>query len=988
MLSSLLIGVLFQSVAVFDEPDFPNSGASGPLLDIPQARVAKSTEDLAQLLQEVNVLAWRHGANFPAESWPDLIHFLEGGGSLLHLSGEPFTHAVVGAPGARVVQPRSVSMLKELRLNQSVRVDMSGARLEYKRVHGLPAPTLAKDSWVSILEPRFSDTRDFADEDGAPGARDAILRPLAFLYNPTDEPNFPSATASFAIDRLRGRFAGGRWVFHLLDTPPSAEELTYLLQEASRKPVDLRVNPTFGCFHEGERPSVNLRIHRPLAEDLQELKVFLVVTRPDGSQLRTEHELQVGRHASELVALDVGQAPGLYRVVAFAQDYPAFETGFWIMDRELFASGDQLSMGSWSLLRNGQPEPVIGTTVMSGSVHRKFLFEPNAAEWSDTFAELASIDINLVRTGVWSGYKKISLDPNVVDEGFLRALEAYYLSARSHGLPVLFTFFSFMPEAFGGSSPYFDPRSIEGGRAYVAAIARRFSGAKEILWDLINEPSFANPDKLWQCRPNGDRFEHAAFTKWLRERYSGSPDGRTWQEVVRARWRLLPDEAIGIPTEDDFAERHVMESHRPYRAKEYVHFAQDAFRDWALAMSTAIRDSGSSAPITVGQDEGGLLERPSPLFHHDAVDFTSIHTWWFNDSLLWDGFMAKAPGKPMLVSESGIMQREYLSGEVLRTPQQAANLLERKIASAFASGAFGLVQWCYQVNPYMASDNEVGIGIRRVDGSYKPELDVLRRWAGFFARNRAALAEYREPKLVLVLPSSDLYGPRSFQEQGTKRVLRSLVNQLPVQVVPEHRTSADLGEPENIILPSCRGISDAAWRDIMEVVEKGATLRVSGWFETDDAGLPAHRLGAEKAAISSIEVQRGVWHPRDRVVRFSRAVSQSWSRANFGPDGTHDSNDSVYTIEWGEGKIIHHELPLDWSEDEVPRNNSAARAQLDAAGRAYTLQFGNELRLEIVINESNLPAKPWPSADWIPPGRARAAIFSSWNGFDPEDSSN
>jgi hypothetical protein len=63
---------------------------------------------------------------------------------------------------------------------------------------------------------------------------------------------------------------------------------------------------------------------------------------------------------------------------------------------------------------------------MSRSVQRKFLFEPNAAEWDDTFAELGDLGIELVRTGIWSAFRKISLDPNVVDESFLRALEAYY----------------------------------------------------------------------------------------------------------------------------------------------------------------------------------------------------------------------------------------------------------------------------------------------------------------------------------------------------------------------------------------------------------------------------------------------------------------------------------------------------------------------------------------------------------------------------------
>ncbi|MFT5286861.1 MAG: hypothetical protein ACI8TQ_003036 [Planctomycetota bacterium] len=954
MMSAIGLSFLLQSVVVFAEPDFPTPNVTGELPAVSGALVANNGEELSQLLGDADLLVWRHGSAFPSECWAPFVSFLESGGSLLHLGGEPFTRPVVGEPGARVMQPRTVSLLKELRLNQSYRVDASGSRIVYGPESNLEARTLSSASSAFVLEPRFSDTKDFEKEDGAPGARDAILRPLSFLHKPDEDVRFPFAASSYAIDRLIGRFAGGRWVFHLTDKRPTPAELGFLLKQAKLPANDMRVDPTFGCFHEGERPSVNVRMHRPLTEKVQEFQIDLSVTRPDGTKLRQQHTMKVGQHASELIPLDVGTAPGLYRVKVQNPSFTTHETGFWIMDRELFRSGDDLTMGAWALERNGVPEPVIGTTLMSGSVHRKFLFEPNAAEWDDSFAELASLDINMVRTGMWSAYKKISLDSNVVDEAFLRSLEAYYLSARSHGIPIIFTFFSFVPEAFGGISPYFDPRSIAGQSAYVSTITRRFANTKEMLWDLINEPSFANPDKLWTCRPNGDHFENSAFQNWLGKRFSGSKDGRSWQDIVRARWRLLPNEPIGIPTDDDFAERHVMENHRPYRAKEYAHFAQDAFRDWAIKMTRAIRDSGSTAVITVGQDEGGHFERPSPLYHHDVVDFTSIHTWWFNDALVWDGLMSKARGKPLLVSESGIMQRELLSGVAIRTPETAANLLARKITSAFASGAFGLIQWCYQVNPYMASDNEVGIGIKRVDGSYKPELAVLAEFARFFARNKGAFANYVEPDTVLVFPSSDHYSPRGFQVEATKRLLRKFTEQqIAVQVVPEHRTSSDLGSPRQIYLPSTRGISETAWQDILKAVENGAHLFTSGYFETDDAGLPAERLGVDWSPLAQIEFRSDTDDERNRLVRFAREVFESWGRAANEKDDVTNK-----PLAWGAGWISHNALPIDWTLEFAPWGPISREAQSSTPLTHRVLRFGPYV-LHALINDSSKPLTSW-----------------------------
>lgn len=889
-------------IVLFEEPGFPLADGMPVLLPIEDGQVATSTARLEELLEPGRILIWRHGSTFPAELWAPFIEFLEAGGSFLHLGGQPFTRVVTGAPGEREVGPRTVTLLKELRLNQCRQRPVGGAAHRHLTAPW-PTPddaTLAADARVSILEPRLSDTRDFEQEDGAPGARDAILRPLSYVHLPEDDPRFPAAAGSFALDRLRGRFAGGRWVFRLVSSLPDREELAFLLDQASRKPVDLRIDPTFGCFHEGEQPSVIVRMHRPRASAAERFLVALDVTGPDGPTRALEAALDAGVHGSIRVPIDGDRAPGLYRVTGRIPDstIPPFTTGYWIFDEELFTSGDELSFDSYTLLRNGQPEPVIGTTTMSRSVHRKYLFEPNAAEFSDTFAELSSIDINLVRTGIWSGFRKISLDPQAIDEAFLRALEAYYLSARASGIPVIFTFFAFVPESFGGDNPYLDPRAIEGQRAYISAVVSRFRDTREMIWDLINEPSFSAPDKLWKLRPNGDAHESAAFLAWLEQRY-----GDDWENIVRRRWRLLPDDPIGLPTDEDFEDRQTFRETKPYRAQEYAHFAQDAFEGWIREMTAAIRQAGSSAAITVGQDEGGLNDRPNPLFHHRSVDFASIHTWWYNDAQYWDSVMARPVDTPLLVSETGIMNRELLSGESIRDPESNALLLARKIAHAFAGGAFGVVQWCYEVNPYMASDNEVAIGAKRADGSYKPEHAVLRRLGRFVRENREKFRDPESPEIVLISPASDRWTPRSLAQQATRRALDAIPE--AVQVVPEYRTATDLGNPRIIVLPACRGLADQAWQDIERAVQDGATLLCSGWFETDDVGLPAHRIGGEHRSlhlVEQVEMPAGT-----TTFRFPLDATQSWFAGAGVP----------FWFERGQGRVVHHPLPLEWSEGDA-----------------------------------------------------------------------
>jgi hypothetical protein len=897
-----------RPIVTFDEPGFPTVDAIA-LPAMPGARSATSVAELVDTLQPDAVLLWRHGSTFPAEAWKAIFSFLDNGGNLLYAGGEPWTRPVTGAAGTRRVEPRTVAQLQALRLNQSYRVRLGTATLQ--RVAGANAGSrpLASDTWIAALEPRFTDTQDFPMEAGSPGARDALLRPLAYANASDGDPRFPAAAVAYAIDRLRGPFAGGRWVFWLASAPPKDDEWEWLLDEASRRPVDFRVGPTFGCFHEGEQPSLIVGAHRPRATEPLRTPCELVIDGPGGSRRTQKVDLHVTEHASMHVPLSGSFVPGLYRVTVEGGPLGRTTTGFWMFDQDLFTSGDALTFDEHTLRRNGRPEPVVGTTTMSASVHRDFLFEPNAAVWDDTFAELASLRINIVRTGLWSGWRRISVDANVVDESFVRALEAYYLTARKHGVPVVFNVFAFVPEDFGSGDPYFDPRALEAQRAFFSALARRMAPAREFIWDLINEPSFASPRNLWTLRPVGSDYERRAFVAWLAARYQPA-EGRAeglWQDVVRRRWRLRPDEKIDLPSEEDFADTYLRGARRPYRALDYALFAQDAFEKWIGEMTSAIRAGGSQTAITVGQDENGLRTSPGPLFHHRSVDFTSMHTWWNNDALLWDGVLAKPGGKPLLVSETGIMQRERLSGEAVRSPGDFAALLSKKIGYAFAAHAFGVIQWCYETNPFMNSDNEVAIGLKRVDGSAKPEHGVLAAAAAFIARNRSRFDGYVAPDVTLVVPTADQLSPRSLSAAATRATVRAFYEelQIPLCCVVEHRAARDLGQPRVIVLPACRSVSEDAWQAIVAAVNKGATLICSGSFESDDAGLPAERLGVASRLLHMVENVPAWEGVPATAFRFGGTIPESVDAAVLS---------APRRIQHGAGAIVHHPLPIEWAE--------------------------------------------------------------------------
>ena len=183
-------------------------------------------------------------------------------------------------------------------------------------------------------------------------------------------------------------------------------------------------------------------------------------------------------------------------------------------------------------------------------------------------------------------------------------------------------------------------------------------------------------------RPIDDPVELRAWNEWLVNRY---PD----RAALAAAWNVTPDSIAGtisLPREDEFNSRGTYIGQNSLRVYDYSLFAQESFANWVHGMRERVRATGSQQLITVGQDEGGFIDRLSPAFFWPSVDFTTNHSWWQNDSLVWDSMVAKQPGLAMLIQETGL-QRELTFDEIARrTPEQEAALFERKVALSFVHG--------------------------------------------------------------------------------------------------------------------------------------------------------------------------------------------------------------------------------------------------------------------------------------------------------------
>lgn len=919
---------------VFDEPGFPSVqglGCDRTMLEQALAGIQTSFAGVRSLgaaldRSRCDLLVMPYGSAFPLEGWPAIARYLKSGGSLLTLGGVPFSVPVVNAAGGWNTGVAQTTYHKELGITQSFIVE-TGKVAAYHSSDGI-AEALSVTRLFELYV-CLASTVDHPDESGSAGTRDAVLRSLVTGH---DADGKSIAAPVVCIDRLIGDFAGGRWVLVNCEGSIRPGGIRTLAGVAAEGAMELVARPTYACYYAGEVPSVDIQLRRPDEREQQagKLECSVQVLTSSGKEIRSVRAAMKGdgKLLSATVSLAEGRMPpldpGLYHVktsvkVPTREDNERItithDTGFWVYDRQLMKRGSAFTTDRTYLRRDGAAYPVTGTTYMGSDVHRKFLLEPNPWIWNRDFAAMKDAGINMVRTGMWTAWRAYMHDPGVLNESVLRSLDAFIHTARKYDIPVIMTFFAFLPELWGGENAYLDPRSVAAQKEFVAGIVRRYAEVNDLLWDLINEPSFCSPANLWSCRPNGDRFEHTAWRTWLRKKYDCADDDLLRMKLAPL-YRCTPDEALGLPTMDDFGDVNILGDRTPLKVVDYRLFAQDMFTGWTEDLSSAIRRHGNPHQlITVGQDEAGTNDSPNPQFHARSVDVTCLHNWWLNDDLLWDSIVTTTPLRPNLVEETGIMFYETQDGVPWRSEEDAAHLLGRKLSIALASGSAGFIEWIWNTNPYMKSDNEAAIGLHRADGTAKPEFTVLRDIARFVAGQREWMEGRKQEDVLMVLPHSQMFSPRNSGSEATKRAVRAMCyrNRVPMRAVSEYRL-AEIGDrPRLILVPVPSALTESAWRALLDLANAGSTLLVSGPVEYDEHRIPANRMGSmgipvrvapvtqEETLIVGTE-QIVVGYRGEKLHRVEKGITER------------EGLPRVEVVTRGAGKVIWSPLPVELAE--------------------------------------------------------------------------
>ncbi len=941
-----------------DAAPIDDGALDAALSGVPHVR-ASSTAELSERLsrRDADVLVLPYGSAFPVDAWPSIRTFLKTGGGLVVLGGAPLHEPVRWEDGGWIRGPRQTQFAHDLLVGPAEPIAIGADHRVVDapgRAAGFDAPVPAgTTNWALTL--RLTRRPIFPDEHGSSGPRDAVARPLAHVV---DAAGIPRGCPLLEIDHVGGSAAGARWIFATTDAKLDPPLVRAIVSRALEGATHLRVTPVRASIRPGDKAELVVTIDRPSAT---RRTFHLTVTNDAGAIVHESRQSVEASDTATSLRFEVGGAlpPGLYHAVVVHDGERASprtaRTGFWVEDEKLLASGPKITVSRDWLRKDGLPFPVVGTTYMASDVHRDFLFDPNPDVWDADFAAMKRQGIGFVRTGIWTAWSRVMPEPGKVDERVLSALEAWVLTAAKHGIVVCFDVFAFLPPAYGGDNPYLDPRSLAAQKALLRALAGRMRGVPWIHWDLVNEPSYAPPASLWKTRPIGDAHEAKAWHAWVRARHRITSDR---DATLRAIWRVADDDVLSVPKDHDFVQDAVQIDKHPRKTRDFREFVEDVVADWARTMRATIREAGGDVLVTLGQDEGGVSDRPTQQLMADALDYTAVHTWWKNDDLLWDGVLTKVAGKPNLHQETGLMRLEDLDGNPWRSPEDAALLLERKIAYAFAGRGAGVVEWVWNVNPYMPLDEEATIGIHRPDGTAKPELDVLARFAKFMAEGAAYLDDFEPDPVVLVIPHARAFLGMKGGLDATKHVVRVLAERFGVvpTAISDLRLDADrLKGAKLVVVPAPDVLDERAAQALLEASRAGTKILVTGAVQGDSYGFETPSLRALGLLGPSRPVamhERSPWSASGWVA-FEGLLQETARRADKPP------------LTALTGNVWHEPLPLELARDREPLVKllgaalAAANVPVspDAGGVAGRVLLGPKAAMLVAVNERPEPAK-------------------------------
>ena len=918
LIAILLPSPLFAKTVVFWQPGFPTPSSQPVERDAleraldgldPQFLDLESLSDPAAL-KDTDLLVLPYGSAVPVDAWKAIEGYLHAGGNLLVVGGQPLHVPVSEADGKFVAAFPQDTYARSLGFSHTYEVPVPpGARFSWKFGYDFPQSPQVHAHQFFAVEGRLDGLGYMVDAGGDLTAAPVIVADHAF-----------------------GAMSGSRVVALDFDPDPGywqTQDGVALIRQsalhASQGATQFSVELLFSTMRPGEPPLITVHLRSLRQQSLgvsASGEVKLTLSSAKGVVDSATLPISDSRIADIVAPFHKALDPGFYKVTAVLTEsgrlLEFYQNGFWVAETSDLNSGPALGVRGDFLTRDGAPFFPVGTNYFSTEGYGfDFSSGRNAWVWEKDFSDMERHGVTFVRTGVWmSNLRFVEMNTGGANERFLRNLEAFLHCAQQHNIAVNFTFFAFTPHGGGFGpqdpdvtppNPYTDPGQVQLQQAYIRSVIERFKDVPWLSWDLINEPSFSNPRHVFKGNyPNGDATETAAWHKWLRQEYDGN------LAALADAWRVPAEQlgafdAIPLPSPTDLT---ASRSGNPnaVRALDYNLFAQDGFIDWLRATIGLIRGLGSKQLIDIGQDEGGVIDRVLNQFYGGAgVSFTTNHTYWQDDGLLWDSVAAKRVGVPNITGETGYQPVWAPDGAWRYDEFTGVDLIERKWVLGFAAGSTGAMQWDW--------GRDADFGMVRSDGSAKVWEDRMKQLSAFAGEAAPLGTGLLLPDVAIVLPQSfQLSVGNHFAIEAQKNAVRALYGYARSQAyaVGEYQIEL-LGSPRLILLPSPMGLTEPAWQAIEDRVKAGAVLLVTGPFAAD-----AHLHDTGRQNAIGLPYRTTALTIRDELMHFpggDERLSFSGDKTTYLSRATLAGGEDWSEAPLGKGKILFAALPLELNDN-------------------------------------------------------------------------
>ncbi|MFF5176168.1 beta-galactosidase trimerization domain-containing protein [Micromonospora sp. NPDC000089] len=280
-------------------------------------------------------------------------------------------------------------------------------------------------------------------------------------------------------------------------------------------------------------------------------------------------------------------------------------------------------------------------------------------------------------------------------------------------------------------------------------------------------------------------------------------------------------------------------------------------RTWWRALADSVRSGHPGALVLQANEASAVVgEHNFKPKYADPLDLVGIHGF-----PVWTPFHIESVSAPKASSfvpylvrhasqDAAVLVDEF--GSYGCGENTAQEYLRAAAHSAFASGAVGLLVWCWQdfrteEKPYALRPNERQMGLLRADGRSKPAMSEFRSFARRVTNELAGFKPLPAPVGIHVLEHNEDGDAGYLKAAGSSAAAGFYAHQLLRRAhLPYEFTRRDLSRYQLVICPSVRHVTLADQQRLAAYVAQGGILYYS-------SGDLLHGFGGEELFGVSVE---------------------------------------------------------------------------------------------------------------------------------------